>query len=43
MYELRVYGARGTMPSLAHAAGKYGGHTTCYSVETEEGPVVFRA
>jgi phosphoribosyl 1,2-cyclic phosphodiesterase len=35
-----IHGARGSSPTAAHAAERYGGHTTCFSVEAGTDGVV---
>ena len=37
---LRFWGVRGSIPSPGPATVRYGGHTTCVSVEVPGGPVV---
>ena len=43
MSRFRIHGARGTMPALTLCSGKYGGHTTCFSLETEAGILIIDA
>ena len=38
-----IQGARGTIPACCSSSRKYGGDTTCYSVVTEKGIIIFDA
>ena len=38
-----IRGARGTMPICGEAHLRYGGNTTCFSVRTPQGIIVFDA
>ncbi len=41
MHKFTVRGARGSMPACNRNVLKYGGSTTCFSLQTEQGIVVF--
>ncbi len=43
MYTFRIHGARGSMPACGEAYIRYGGDTTCCSLETDEGVLVIDA
>ncbi len=43
MHRFIIRGTRGTIPACGQEFTKYGGNTTCFSLETDEGMVVFDA
>ena len=43
MHRFIIRGTRGTMPACGHDFAKYGGNTTCFSLETDEGMLIFDA
>jgi phosphoribosyl 1,2-cyclic phosphodiesterase len=43
MYTFRIHGARGSVPASGPSYLRYGGHTTCFSLETEDGLIVVDA
>ncbi len=43
MQEFVIHGTRGTMPASAPDTVKYGGYTTCFSLKTSHGIIVFDA
>lgn len=43
MEKFTLYGARGSHPVAGGRYGRYGGHTTCFSLETDQGMLVVDA
>lgn len=43
MHRFIIRGTRGTIPACGHQYTKYGGNTTCFSLETDEGMLIFDA
>lgn len=43
MFKFMIRGTRGTMPACGGDYVKYGGNTTCFSVETDDGLIIFDA
>jgi ribonuclease BN (tRNA processing enzyme) len=43
MYEFTIRGTRGTIPACGTQYRIYGGNTTCYSVRTDKGVIIFDA
>ena len=43
MSHFTIHGARGTLPATGQQYIKYGGNTSCYSIRTDQGIIVFDA
>jgi phosphoribosyl 1,2-cyclic phosphodiesterase len=43
MWKVTIQGARGTIPAFGSNFQKYGGNTTCYSLRTDKGIIIFDA
>ncbi|MDD4872195.1 MAG: MBL fold metallo-hydrolase [Kiritimatiellae bacterium] len=43
MQEVTIQGARGTIPACGDEFKRYGGNTTCYSLRTDKGIIIFDA
>lgn len=41
--QFKVHGARGGRPALGRAFERYGGNTTCFSIETDQGLIILDA
>jgi len=43
VHKFTVHGARGSMPACGADFARFGGHTTCFSIETEKGILIIDA